>query len=131
MVLFAHLVGLLGGGLALAADRATLRIASATPADRLRHLSELRAIHRPVLAGLTLTFSSGLLMLSADLEMYLDSRVFWVKMVLIGLLIANGCALRHTEVLLRREARRSGGVCGRGQWRARFCGSPRCSPAPG
>jgi hypothetical protein len=68
----------------------------------LRHLSELRAIHRPVLAGLALTFFSGLLMLGADLEIYLDSRVFWVKMVLIGLLIANGYALRHTEALLRR-----------------------------
>lgn len=103
MVLFAHLAGLLGGGgFALAADRATLRIASATPADRLRHLSELRAVHRPVLVGLVLTFFSGLLMLGADLEIYLDSRVFWVKMVLIGLLVANGYALRHAGALLHR-----------------------------
>ncbi|MDP9349822.1 MAG: hypothetical protein M3P24_11895, partial [Gemmatimonadota bacterium] len=42
VVLFAHLAGMLvGGGFALAADRATLRAAHADAAEQERHLAEL------------------------------------------------------------------------------------------
>jgi uncharacterized membrane-anchored protein len=110
-VLFAHLAGMLvGGGFALAADRATLRASRAEAAERDRYLSELRAAHRPVLAGLAVTFVSGVPMLVADLETYLGSGVFWTKMGLIVLLLANGYAIRYAGTLLSRDP---GGAWGR------------------
>ncbi|HET7789928.1 MAG TPA: hypothetical protein VFK78_03950 [Gemmatimonadales bacterium] len=88
-VTFLHLSGiLLGGGLAVAADRATLRLAPT--GDRRRELAELAAVHRAVLAGLAVTLVSGLLMMFADLDTYLGSVVFWTKMGLIVILLVNG-----------------------------------------
>ena len=48
---------------------------------------------RVVVAGLTLIVISGLLMLAADLDTFLHSRVFWIKMTLIVLLLINGALL--------------------------------------
>lgn len=96
VVLFLHLVGVLvGGGYALAADRATLRAFRSGAVERGRHLAELRAVHRPVVAGLTVALASGAAMLAADLETYLVSWPFWTKMGLVALLLANGYALRR------------------------------------
>jgi uncharacterized membrane protein len=103
-VLFLHLSGLLvGGGFALATDRATLRAARAGPREQARQLSEVHTIHGAVLIGLTLTFASGVLMLAADLETFAGSVVFWVKMGLVLLLLANGYALTRAETALRRD----------------------------
>lgn len=111
VVLFVHLAGILvGGGFALAADRATLRAVRADAAGRHRHLSELDATHRPVLTGLAATLASGVLMLAADLETYLGSVVFWTKMGLVAALLANGYFLRRAGMLLRDDP---GGPWGR------------------
>jgi len=108
VILFAHLAGMLvGGGLALAADRATLRAARAGSADRDRESAELQGAHQPVLAGLGVTLASGLLMLAADLGAYLGSVAFWVKMGLVALLLANGYFITRTEALLDREPDRA------------------------
>ena len=104
VVLFAHLAGMLvGGGFALAADRATLRAVRADDAGRQRHLSELGATHGPVVAGLAVTLASGVLMLAADLETYLGSVVFWTKMGLVALLLANGYLVRRAGESLSRH----------------------------
>jgi hypothetical protein len=60
------------------------------PADGARGLSELATVHRWVLVGLGITLLSGLLMMFADLDTYLGSWVFWTKMGLIVVLLANG-----------------------------------------
>ena len=100
---FLHLAGvLLGGGFAIATDRATLR-AVTHPAERTTQLSAIASIHRWVITGLAITFVTGLLMLAADLETFLPSTVFWVKMGLIVLLLANGAMLRSTESGLSAE----------------------------
>lgn len=97
-VTFCHFAGLMaGGGLAVAADRATLRLAGGLDAARLAHLDELHAIHRVVITGLVLTFASGILMLGADVEAVTASRVFWAKMALIALLLLNGMRMQHAE----------------------------------
>jgi uncharacterized membrane protein len=97
-VTFGHLAGLMaGGGLAVAADRDTLRLAGRSEADRVAHLDELHAIHRVVIAGLVLTFATGLLMLAADLEAIGGSAIFWAKMTLVGLLVANGRSMQRAE----------------------------------
>ncbi len=55
-VTFVHFAGILvAGGFALATDRMTLRMSGADAPSRRLHLAELRAVHRPVLAGLILT----------------------------------------------------------------------------
>lgn len=98
VVTFCHFAGLMaGGGLAVAADRATLRLANGSEAERAAHLDELHAIHRVVIGGLALTFASGLLMVGADLETMTASSVFWSKMALVALLLVNGLTMRRAE----------------------------------
>jgi uncharacterized membrane-anchored protein len=101
-ITFVHLAGLLfGGGFAIAADRATLRAAHAAPESRNQVLIELDAVHRPVLLSLGALFVSGLLQLTADIETFAASPVFWTKMGLVALLMGNGYRLMRTERALR------------------------------
>jgi hypothetical protein len=93
-VTFAHFAGVLvGGGLALSADRAAFSRRGPGTDPRL---------HRWVVGALGLVFVSGILMMFADLDTYLTSAVFWIKMALVVALLANG------YVRVRVEAR--GGV---------------------
>jgi hypothetical protein len=102
-VLFAHLGALLlGGGLAVAADRAVLRLRHVGPAPRYSHLEELHAVHRPVIIALVVLFMSGVLMGLADVETFATSPFFWVKMSLVTLLVVNGGVLYSTETALRQ-----------------------------
>src|SRR5204863_3531544 len=62
-VTYLHLVGILvGGGVAVAADRASLRLSSETLPDWRTELDRLAAVHRWVVGGLALIFASGVLM---------------------------------------------------------------------
>ena len=89
-----HLVSLLlAGGYAVGADRATLLALREPMLARMTHVDQLHALHRPVLFGLAALLISGVLMFAADLEVYATSVVFWLKMVLIALLLANGARL--------------------------------------
>jgi hypothetical protein len=96
--MFSHLGGLLlGGGGAVAADRASLRAVRASASQQASHLRELALVHRVVILGLSLTFASGLLLAAADVETYATLPVFWLKMAMIGLLLSNGLWMRRTE----------------------------------
>ena len=100
-----HLVGLLfGGGLAVAADRSTLRALRRAPADRAMALTELHAVHRPVLIALVMLFASGVALATADIENFLSSPYFYLKLTVVALLLANGAVLERTERSLRRGA---------------------------
>jgi hypothetical protein len=102
-VTYLHLGGiLLGGGLAIAADAAALRLSPETVPDWTRELDRLAAVHRWVVAGLTLIFASGLLLLLAELDAFATSVVFWTKMGLVALLIGNGYARLRVELALRQ-----------------------------
>ena len=97
-----HLIALLfGGGFAVAADRATLRVGRAGAPDHATQLGELRAVHKPVLLALVVLFGSGVLLAAADLETFAKSPVFWVKLGLVALLLLNGLVLERTESRLR------------------------------
>lgn len=103
-----HLVALLfGGGLAIAADRATLRAGRRGATDRTIQLAELRAVHRPVLIALVALFASGVLLTAADLSTYVEAPLFWVKLGLVALLLANGLVLERTETTLRNLTARA------------------------
>src|SRR5665213_1984478 len=76
-----HLLAVLvGGGLAVSADRATLRAMRGDPLARAGVAHELHATHRPVLIGLTVLFLSGLALATADIKTFANSPVFLVKM---------------------------------------------------
>src|SRR5215213_6525433 len=78
-----HLIGMLvGGGLAIAADRATLRVSDEAPGQREWHLGELNAIHRPVVLAMALLFVTGVAMIAADFETFITSPVLWIKLSL-------------------------------------------------
>jgi hypothetical protein len=97
-VMFSHLAGLLlSGGAAVAIDRSTIAVARRTPDERLAYLTTLHASHRLIVTGLGVTLVSGLLLLGGDVEVLLTTPAFWVKMVLLGLLLANGGLLLRAE----------------------------------
>ncbi len=97
-----HLIGLLfGGGLAVAADRTTLRALKGERTDRVRALEELGAVHRPVLLALGVLFVSGVALAGADVETFAASPIFWLKLGVVALLLLNGAVLARTEHELR------------------------------
>lgn len=93
-----HIVTLVvSGGLAIAADRSTLRALRKPAAERMHQLRELRAVHRPVLVWLSLLMISGALLAAADVKTFATSIVFWVKMGIVALLLVNGALLFRAE----------------------------------
>jgi hypothetical protein len=90
-VTFLHLGGLLlGGGAAISMDRETLGAHRLDDHTRGHLLERLRGVHVWVLLGLGLTFVTGLLQVASDLKTFLPSGVFWIKMALVAVLLANG-----------------------------------------
>jgi len=105
VVIFLHIGGiLLAGGLAIAADRGTLRALRVTAGERPHYMRELGAVHRWVISGLTVVVLSGLLLLTADIENFFGSWVYWTKMALVVVLLINGLMMTRTEAALQRDA---------------------------
>jgi hypothetical protein len=95
---FVHIGGLVGGGgCAIAADRMTLLAGREDRPTRVLQLTSLRTTHRVVLAGLAAVIVSGVLLFAADVDTFLYSKVFWLKMGLMVLLLFNGCVLVRAE----------------------------------
>ena len=106
----AHILSLLfGGGLAIAADRATLRARRAGAAVRANQLAELHDVHRPVLIALCGSFVTGVALAGADVEVFAASPAFWVKLGLVALLLANGGLLAQDGNEPARDVARGGG----------------------
>ncbi|MGH7618677.1 MAG: DUF6644 family protein [Gemmatimonadaceae bacterium] len=105
VVQYVHIGGLLmGGGLAIAADRGTLRALRIASHERSGHLRDLADVHRWVLSGLAAVVVSGIALLAADVETFFGSWVFWTKMTLVIILLANGYRMTRTEAALRHGA---------------------------
>lgn len=101
---FLHVGGLLvGGGFALASDRAALRSLKAPPDQQKHVLREFSSIHTPVIIALTVTALSGVVLLTTDIGTFLVSPVFWIKMALVALLLANGYLVKRTEEQLNAD----------------------------
>jgi hypothetical protein len=97
-VIFLHVAPLVfGAGAAFVMDRATLRVSREGPLARALHLRELESVHRVVLTGLTCSFISGVLMFLSDVTTFLGTSLFWIKISLVALLLANGFLLTQTE----------------------------------
>lgn len=101
---FLHVGGLLvGGGFALASDRAALRALKADVEQKKYVLREFSTIHTPVIIALTISVLSGLVLLASDIGTFLVSPVFWIKMTLVILLLANGHLVKSTEQQLNAD----------------------------
>lgn len=96
-VTFAHLAGILvGGGVAVASDRAAIQLARTSDVPYVPPLGG-RDVHRWVVVGLAVITVSGLGMLFADLHTYTTAPLFWVKMGLTLILIGNGWVRMKAE----------------------------------
>lgn len=100
-----HIGGLvLAGGLAIGADRGTLRAMRIAAGDRSHYTRELASVHRWVITGLTIVVLSGLALVTSDIESFFGSWIFWTKMGLVVLLLLNGLQMTRVEAALRRDA---------------------------
>jgi hypothetical protein len=98
LVVFGHIAALVfAGGLAITLDRGTLRAARGSAEDRLRQAADLGGAHRLIIGGLALSAVTGVLLLAADVETYLDAPAFWVKMALVASLLVNGYRMMRAE----------------------------------
>jgi hypothetical protein len=95
---FLHIAGLVaGGGAAIAADLATMTAARVRSATLVTQLRLLKRTHPIVIAGLVALSISGLLLFAADVETFRYSRIFWLKMALVAVLLVNGLVLVRSE----------------------------------
>jgi len=99
---FIHIGGLmLGGGCAIAADLATIEAVREGPIGRTSQFHVLNRTHAIVVVGLVALFVSGILLFAADAGTFLHSRLFWLKMALLAMLLANGVAMLVGERRVR------------------------------
>jgi hypothetical protein len=102
-IAFIHIGGLmLGGGCAIAADLATIEAVREGPIGRTSQFHVLKRTHTIVVTGLVALFVSGVLLFAADADMFLHSRIFWIKMALMAALLLNGVAMLAGEHRVRR-----------------------------
>ncbi|MEO8076191.1 MAG: hypothetical protein ABI818_07675 [Acidobacteriota bacterium] len=102
---FMHIGGLVaGGGCAITADLATITASRDSLASRTTQLHLLKQTHQIVVSGIAALAFSGLLLFATDVDTFLYSRIFWLKMGLMVLLLANGALLLRGERQVRRGA---------------------------
>lgn len=97
-VRYLHLAGVLvGGGTAIAADLRALRVGNGSEDARRTALAEASSAHRVVVPALALVVATGALMAASDVDTFLSSGAYWLKMGLFALLLTNGMALLVSE----------------------------------
>jgi hypothetical protein len=97
-VAFGHVGALLaGGGCAIAADLWTLKASRGGYAAVQTEVERLHGVHRIVVVNLAVVVVSGLLLMAADVDAYLASTAFWIKMALVVALVINGAVLVRTS----------------------------------
>jgi hypothetical protein len=104
-VTFTHVGALVvGGGSAIAADLGTVRALRRDAPTLRSELERLHATHRLVTVSLALVVSSGVLLMLADLDAYIVSTAFWIKMGLFAALVLNGAIIVRTTGTAREDS---------------------------
>lgn len=94
LVAFVHIAGLVGGGgAAVSADRATLKATRRGIAMTRAQIETIHNTHGVVIFGLAAVIVSGVLLFAADVPTYAPSKLFWIKMAMVGALMINGAML--------------------------------------
>jgi uncharacterized membrane protein len=94
LVSFFHVAGLVsGGGAAVAADRATLKATRRGATVTRDQIASIHNTHRVVIVSLAAVIVSGVLLFAADVDTYAPSKLFWIKMAMVGLMMVNGTIL--------------------------------------
>ncbi len=97
-VIATHLLAMfVGGGMAIGADRAILRAPPGSSDAARAVVADLATMHSVVITALILTVVSGLALATADVATFAVSRVYWTKMTLLLVLLANGWRMRRAE----------------------------------
>lgn len=97
-VLTVHMLAMFtGGGMAIAADRAILRAAPGTAEAMRAVVADLATTHSLVIGALALTFLSGFALFASDVPTFSTSKVYWIKMATVALLLVNGLRMRRAE----------------------------------
>ncbi len=97
-VIAAHILAMfVGGGMAIAADRAILRSRPGTAEAVRAVVADLSTTHSVVLGSLTVTVITGLALLASDVGNFAVSWVFWTKMGSFAILLANGLRMQRVE----------------------------------
>ena len=98
VVIFLHIAPIVvGGGIAIGLDRLTLRLSKGVDEDRGRHLAELARTHTLVIGSLAVSIISGLALVASEIDNFPTSWIFWVKMGLVVILLANGARMKSIE----------------------------------
>lgn len=104
VVVFVHIGGLLlGGGIAITNDRAMLRALKRPVEERWYQRHELAAAHRWVITGIVLIALSGAALVTADIETFWGSPIYWTKMALVVALLVNGLLMTRAEASLDHD----------------------------
>jgi hypothetical protein len=104
VVMFLHLGGMVAaGGIAFTLDRAVIRAGRNGWPRRPDLARELHQSHRAVIGGLALVMLSGLALTASDPSVYLESWIYWAKMVAVVLLLVNGLSLKRSGERLLAE----------------------------
>ncbi|WP_396219940.1 hypothetical protein [Gemmatimonas sp.] len=108
-ILAIHVLALFaGGGIAISADR---RVLMAQPGSREAFQAaaeDLRTTHAIVIGSIVLLVVTGVALAASDIGTFAVSKVFWMKMAMFVILIANGAFMRRTEGRLLAAAADTG-----------------------
>jgi hypothetical membrane protein len=85
-------------------DLETIKVNPEDPPARTAHLVVLQRTHPLVVTGLALIVVSGLLQFGADVGTFVASRIFWLKMAMVVLLLVNGGLILSGERQVQRGA---------------------------
>lgn len=100
-----HILTILYAGyFALRGDRSALRAERRPPPQRDALLRTVGQAHRPVLTGLALALVTGMAQLLAQLDYLPRSPWWWLKMLGLVALLANGRVLQRSAERLRGSA---------------------------
>jgi hypothetical protein len=103
LVLFGHLAGLLvAGALTFSTETSALRLDPADEGARRRYLHAVSPSRSAIAIALGFAMINGVLLFLADLEAFAVSRIFWTKMLLVVLLLANTVVTSRLDARLLR-----------------------------
>ncbi len=97
-VLTAHVLAMfIGGGMAVAADRAILRAPAGSAEAARAVMADLITTHAFVITALVISFISGTALFLSDVKTFSVLPVYWTKMGALVLLLANGMRMQRAE----------------------------------